>query len=76
MNEKNAKYYMNLPYTKILILDSDGSWFAKIEELPGCMTVGNNKEDALEMLNDALQAWLETAIKTGKEIPEPINEVE
>ena len=68
---KDIEYYLNLPYTRVLIEDDDGSVFAKIEELHGCMTVGDNREDALEMLKDALYAWLEVALKIGKEIPEP-----
>ena len=67
----NIEYYLNLPYTKILIKDDDGSVFAKIEELHGCMTVGDDHNDALEMLEDALQAWLEVALEIDMEIPEP-----
>jgi predicted RNase H-like HicB family nuclease len=68
--EKDIKYYLSLPYTKVLIEDEDGSVFAKIEELHGCMTVGDNQEEALEMLEDALCAWLEVALEMGKKIPE------
>lgn len=72
---KDIEYYLSLPYTTVLIEDNDGSVFAKIEELHGCVTVGENQKDALEMLSDALRAWLEVALEIGKEIPEPQIEV-
>ena len=73
---KDIEYYLNLPYTKVLIVDDDGSVFAKIEELHGCITVGDDPDDALEMLEDALQAWLEVALEMDMEIPEPNAEEE
>ena len=68
---KNLKYYLNLDYTIRLKENSDGSFFAEIEELPGCMTEGDNKEEALDMLEDARKAWLMVALKRKITIPEP-----
>jgi predicted RNase H-like HicB family nuclease len=48
-----------------------GGWFAKIVELPGCMTVGETQADALEMLEDAKLTWLSGSILAGDVIPEP-----
>jgi antitoxin HicB len=69
--KKNLKYYLNLEYTIRLKQNSDGSFFGEIEELNGCMTEGDTKEEVLEMLEDAKKAWLEVAIKRGLAIPEP-----
>lgn len=60
-----------LPYTYVTRQDDDGSWFAQIKELRGCITVGANRDDALAMLDDALIAWLEGALEDGVAIPEP-----
>jgi len=68
---KDLAYYLALPYKIELIPDEDGYWFAKIPLLEGCMTNGNSREDALLMLDDAKQLWLETALQLGKTIPEP-----
>jgi predicted RNase H-like HicB family nuclease len=35
------------------------------------MTNGDSRENALIMLDDAKQLWLETALSLGKAIPEP-----
>ncbi len=64
-------YYLSLPYTIELKPDEDGTWFAKIPLLKGCMTTGTNREDALNMLDDAKRLWLETALALGVNIPEP-----
>lgn len=68
---KNLKYYLNLDYTIRLKENSDGSFFAEIEELPGCMTEGDSKEEALKSLEDAKKAWLEVALDRKITIPEP-----
>ena len=36
--------------------DLDGGWIAKCTNLPGCMSQGETKEEALEHLNDAIGA--------------------
>ncbi|MFZ4816557.1 MAG: type II toxin-antitoxin system HicB family antitoxin [Phototrophicaceae bacterium] len=68
---KDLTYYLALPYAIELIPDVDGYWFARIPLLEGCMTNGESREDALIMLDDAKQLWLETALQVGKTIPEP-----
>lgn len=72
--EKNLDYYMGLPYTVTLKPYSDGGFFAKVEELPGCMTEGDSREETLEMIEDAKRAWLTTALEDGVTIPEPESE--
>lgn len=69
--KNNLKYYLNLKYTARITRNSDGSYFAEIEELPGCMTEADTREDVLKMLEDAKEAWLETALERGVDIPEP-----
>ena len=70
---KKLRYYLNLDYTIRLKENKDGSFFAEIEELPGCMTEGDAIQEALEMLEDAKKSWLEVAIKRKIAIPEPIS---
>ena len=69
--KQDLKYYLNLKYTARIKRNSDGTYFAEIEELPGCMTEADTKEDVLEMLEDAKEAWLETALERNIVIPEP-----
>jgi len=68
---KPLEYYLALPYRIELIPDEDGYWFAQIPSLPGCMTQGASRTEALEMLDEAKMLWLETALAEGIDIPEP-----
>lgn len=68
--KRTVEEYMALPYTAEITPD-DGSFFAKVKELEGCMSVGENKADALEMIEDAMREWLAVAIEDGIEIPLP-----
>lgn len=69
--DRNLEYYLSLPYPIELIPDEDGYWFAQIPLLSGCMTQGSSREEALEMLDEAKELWLETALSREIPIPEP-----
>ena len=68
---KKLEYYLSLPYSVELTPDEDGSWFARIPLLDGCMTTGADAHDALNMILDAQRGWLITALELGIDIPEP-----
>ena len=70
---KNLNYYLKLDYTIRLKENGDGTFFAEVEELPGCMTEGDTKEEVLKMLEDAKKAWLKVAVKRKIIIPEPVS---
>ncbi|MBN2389301.1 MAG: type II toxin-antitoxin system HicB family antitoxin [Anaerolineae bacterium] len=71
--DKTIAYYLALPYTIELIPDPDGGWFVAVKELPGCMSQGDTEAEALEMIRDAMEGWLEVALDNGMNIPEPRN---
>jgi len=62
---------MSLPYTIQTIKNEDNSYFVTIKELPGCMSEGNNLQDAYTIITDAMKAWFETAIEDNIDIPLP-----
>jgi antitoxin HicB len=68
---RSLEYYLSLPYPILLIPDEDGFWFAEIPLLPGCMTQGASREEALVMLDEAKTGWLIGALRDGDDIPEP-----
>jgi predicted RNase H-like HicB family nuclease len=68
--KRTVEEYMALPYA-IEITPDEGSYFIKIKELAGCMSVGDNVTDALEMIEDAKRAWLTAALEDGIDIPLP-----
>ncbi len=69
--EKTLEYYLGLPYTIELKEDREAGWFVKIKELPGCMSQGDTANEALEMIQEAMELWLEVSLEDGDPIPEP-----
>jgi len=67
---KTVEEYMALPYTIEIVPDENG-FFIRVKELEGCMSVGNTKAEALEMIEDAMREWLHIAIEDDLDIPLP-----
>jgi predicted RNase H-like HicB family nuclease len=49
--------------------EDDGRWSAWIEALPGCAAWGYSREEALQAIKDAAQAYLEDMLEAGEEPP-------
>jgi antitoxin HicB len=49
----------------------DGSWVAEVPDLPGCIAGGDTPEEAVEMVADAIDAWIEAAASSGRLVPAP-----
>ena len=54
---------------EIVYSDDDDGYIAIAPELPGCSALGETEEDALREIKVAIDLWLETAEKEGREIP-------
>jgi len=49
--------------------DEHGAWTVEIPTLPGCVTWGETREEAVEMALDAVEGWVLTALRFSDEIP-------
>ena len=49
----------------------DGIFVAEVPELPGCMTHGKSKTEAIQNAEEAISLWIKTAKDDGISIPEP-----
>ena len=47
----------------------EGGYIVSVPELPGCVTEGDTFEEALAMIKDAMQGWLEVAFEHGDPVP-------
>ncbi len=54
--------------------NEDQAFIAEVPELPGCMAHGDDQEDALRNVNDAMQFWIERARELGRSVPQPKGE--
>jgi predicted RNase H-like HicB family nuclease len=63
----------DVPYPVTLVRDEtdEAEWVATIDALPGCNARGSSPDEALERVAVAVAAWVETAEREGKEVPEP-----
>ncbi len=62
---------MKLVYPANFYYEEDGGYSVEIPDLLGCVTQGDNLEEAIEMAQDAALGWILTAIEEEEEIPEP-----
>lgn len=62
-----------MPKYKIEIFynEEDEGYIAVIPKLPGCSAFRESKEKALKEVKVAMELWLETAEREGREIPKP-----
>jgi predicted RNase H-like HicB family nuclease len=68
MNEAKMKY-------RVLIeQDEDGVFVAEVPSLPGCISQGRTRQEAVENIKEAIQAYLESLDARGEPIPPAIAE--
>jgi predicted RNase H-like HicB family nuclease len=63
--------YLKRPYARILIPNEDGTFSAEILEFSGCFAQGDTADEAIAEVNRAAREWIESALRHGREIPEP-----
>ena len=61
-----SKYAIEIFYS-----EDDEGYIAVVPELPGCSAFGEKEEDALQEIKVAIDLWLSTARRIGREIPKP-----
>jgi predicted RNase H-like HicB family nuclease len=54
--------------------DEDGIFVATCPSLPGCVSQGNTREEALNNIKDAIEGYLISLKKHDEPIPSPISE--
>lgn len=63
---------MKYIYTATFTPNEDSSkYYARIPDLPGCITTGSSLHDAIEQITDAASGWLVVAEDEGLEISPP-----
>ena len=70
----NDEYIYDYKVEITKLSDDDGGGFlATVPKLPGCMSDGETREEALGNIDDAIKCWIETAKELGRTIPRADN---
>ena len=54
----------------ILYPGEDGQWVVECPSLPGCISQGATKPEAIANIKEAIEGWIETMGAHGQPIPE------
>ncbi|HEY6345388.1 MAG TPA: type II toxin-antitoxin system HicB family antitoxin [Bryobacteraceae bacterium] len=56
-------------YTVILEKEPDGGYVATVPALPGCVSQGDTREEALTNIREAADLYIEDCIASGDPVP-------
>jgi predicted RNase H-like HicB family nuclease len=56
--------------------EEEGGYMATVPALPGCITEGDNIDEALEMVKEAIELYVEELKERGERIPDWSNTLE
>jgi len=63
-----------MKYRVVIEQDEDGNYVAQCPALPGCVSEGKNREEAIANIKDAILGYLASLRKHDEPIPPPIEE--
>ncbi len=63
-----------MKFRVVIQQDEDGMFVAECPSLPGCISQGKSREEALENVRDAIKGYLESLKKHNEPVPPPIDE--
>ncbi|HEX8853028.1 MAG TPA: type II toxin-antitoxin system HicB family antitoxin [Pyrinomonadaceae bacterium] len=61
-----------MKYRVLIEQDEDGVYVAEVPSLPGCVSQGETREQALENIREAIAGYLESLEAHGEPIPSPV----
>ena len=63
-----------MKYRVTIEQDEDGVYIAEVPSLPGCITQGMTRSEAVENVKEAIELYLESLEAHGEPVPPPITE--
>jgi predicted RNase H-like HicB family nuclease len=58
-----------MKYTVILEKESDGGYVAIVPTLPGCVSQGDSRDEALANIREAAELYIEDCVESGDPVP-------
>lgn len=63
-----------MKYRIMIEQDEDGVFVAEVPNLPGCITQGKTRKEAIDNIREAISGYLESLQKNNESVPPPITE--
>ena len=60
----------DMQYKVVLQREPDGGYVASVPALPGCVSQGDTREEALGNIREAVEAYLEDCRESGEAAPD------
>ena len=60
----------------VVIERGETSWGAHVPDLPGCVAVGETREEVLQLIREAIEFHIESLKEDGLPLPSPSSEGE
>jgi len=64
----------DMRYRVLIQQDEDGIYVAELPSLPGCISQGAMRDEAVAQVREAIAAYVESLQEHGEPIPPPITE--
>lgn len=63
-----------MKFRVVIEQDEDGKFIASCPTLPGCVSDGDTRAEALGNMKDAMEGYLASVVKSGDPLPTPLSE--
>jgi predicted RNase H-like HicB family nuclease len=60
----------------VIVEEGESSFGAYVPDLPGCAAVGETREEALQLIQEAIEFHIEGLREDGQPVPEPSSSIE
>jgi len=58
----------------VVLEHSETSWGAHVPDLPGCVAVGETREEVLKLIREAVEFHIQGLAENGQPVPHPTSE--
>ncbi len=55
----------------VIIEQGESSWGVYVPDLPGCIAAGETREEAVELIREAIELHIEALVAQGEPVPPP-----
>jgi predicted RNase H-like HicB family nuclease len=60
----------------VIVEQGDTSFGAYVPDLPGCVAVGETRDEAIELIREAIELHIDSLRENGEPVPQPHSFVE